>query len=118
MHFFCDLNSSFAKISARNQIPLYGIKMNVNPSYGLTVQDTKTNMVGVKNDYGYIDDGLIHHPSHFPVNTDQAAAENKESEYSVVNQPMSNSFSPNTLGRMISENKGSAGNWSMRDDGK
>ena len=94
------------------------IKMEANPSYGLTVQDTKTNKAGIKNDYDYIDDGLIQHPaSCLPVNTDhQAAAETKEDDYGVVNQPMSDSFSPGTLGRMISEDRSSAGNWPMNDD--
>ena len=100
-----------------NTSPDVAIKMEANPSYGLTVQDTKTNMAGVKNDYDYIDDGLIQHPSHLPVNTDQGATETNEGEYGVVNQPMSDSFSPGTLGRMISEDKGSAGNQSMSDNG-
>ena len=42
-----------------NTSPNVTIKMEANPSYGLTVQDTKTNKAGIKNDYDYIDDGLI-----------------------------------------------------------
>ena len=70
-----------------NTSPDVSIKLEANPSYGLTVQDIKTNKAG---DYDYIDDGLIQHPSYRPVNTDQAAAETKEVaiEYGVVNQPM------------------------------
>ena len=93
------------------------IKMEANPSYGLTVQDTKTGIAGIKNDYDYIDDGLIQHTSYLSVNTDQAAAEIKEVKYGVVNQPMSDSFLPGMLGGIISEDKSSVGNWPRSDDG-
>ena len=88
------------------------IRMEANPSYGITVQDTKINKDGIKNDYDYIDDGLIQHPSHLTVSTNphNIAAETKEVEYGVVNQPMSDSFSPNTLGRMVNEDKSRARN--------
>ena len=99
-----------------NTSPDVTIKMEANPSYDLTVQDTKTNKAGVKNYYDYID-GLIQHPSYRPVNTDHAAAETKEVEYGVVNQPMSDSFSPGTLGRMKIMGKSSVGNWPTSDDG-
>ena len=98
-----------------NTSPDVTIKMEANPSYDLTVQDTKTNKAEVKNDYDYTD-GLIQHSTYLSVNTDQAAAETNEVEYGVVNQPMSDSFSPSTLGRMISD-KSSAGNWPRSDDG-
>ena len=67
------------------------IKMDVNPSYGLAMQDVNTNKAGVKNDYDYIDDGLIHHPSHRNV-LNKSITKKSEAEYAVygpVNQPMS-----------------------------
>ena len=102
----------------RNMTPDVAIKMDANPSYGLTVQDTKTNKAGGKNDYDYIDDGLIQHPSHMTVSTNphNIAAETKEAEYGVVNQPISESLSANTPGRMISEDKSGAGIWPKSED--
>ena len=69
--------------------------------------------------YSQLYDALIQHPSHLTLNTNQSniGAETNEVEYGVVNQPMSDSFSPNTLGRMISQDKGNAGDRPMRDDG-
>ena len=96
--------------------PDLAIKIEANPSYGLIVQDVNTDKVGVKNDYDYIANGVIQHPSHLTVNTDQAAAESKEVEYGVVNQPMSDSFSPATLERMIRGDKGNGGNWPVSED--
>ena len=65
------------------------IKMDVNPSYGLAMQDT--NIAWVKNDYDYVDDGLIHHPSHRNV-LNKSIIKKSEDEsvvYGPVNQPMS-----------------------------
>ena len=67
------------------------IKMDVNPSYGLAMQDVNTNKAGVKNDYDYVDDGLIHHPSHRNV-LNKSITKKSEAEsvvYGPVNQPMS-----------------------------
>ena len=97
--------------------PEESIRMEANPSYGLTVQDTKINKAGIKNDYDYIDDGLIQHPSHLTVSTNphNIAAETKEVEYGVVNQPMSDSFSANTLGRIVNDDKNSTENQPSND---
>ena len=67
------------------------IKMDVNPSYGLAMQDVNTIEAGVKNDYDYVDDGSIHHPSHRNV-LNKSITRKSEDEYAVygpVNQPMS-----------------------------
>ena len=52
--------------------PDAAIKMDVNPSYSLAMQVLNTNKAGVKNDYDYVDDSSIHHPSHHDaMHTDQ-----------------------------------------------
>ena len=111
-------NTPIQDLLHRNTTPDVAIKMDANPSYGLTVQDAKTNKDGIKNDYDYIDDGLIQHPSLLTVSTNQynVTAETKEAEYGVVNQPMSDSFSASTLGRMIREDKSGTGIWPISED--
>ena len=77
-------------LSLYNGDPDVAIKIDANPSYGSAMQNVNTIGAGVKNDYDYIDDGLIQCPSHRDVlKKSTARISEDEHVYGPVNQPMS-----------------------------